>query len=79
MKSRYVGEGKKEWRENQTGFISMYWASQVGNKESPANAGDAGSIPGPGRSQEMARKWQPTPVFLESKKIKPVNPKEDQP
>ena len=51
----------------------------MGNKESPANAGDAGSIPGPRRSQEMARKWQPTPVFLESKKIKPVNPKEDQP
>ena len=32
-------------------------------KNLPANAGDAGSIPGSGRSPQR-RKWQPTPVLL---------------
>ena len=32
-------------------------------KNPPANAGDAGSIPGSGRSPGEG-KWQPTPVFL---------------
>ena len=32
-------------------------------KNPPANAGDAGSIPGLGRFP-WRRKWQPTPVFL---------------
>ena len=35
-------------------------------KESACNAGDAGSIPGSGRSP-WRRKWQPTPVFLPGK------------
>ena len=35
-------------------------------KNPPANAGDAGSIPGLGRSP-WRRKWQPTPVFLPGK------------
>ena len=30
-------------------------------KNPPANAGDAGSIPG------LGRKWQPTPIFLPAK------------
>ena len=34
-------------------------------KNPPANAGDAGSIPGWGRS--WRRKWEPTPVFLSEK------------
>ena len=32
-------------------------------KKLPANTGDTGSIPGPGRSP-CRRKWQPTPLFL---------------
>ena len=32
-------------------------------KNQPANAGDAGLIPGSGRFP-WRRKWQPTPVFL---------------
>ena len=32
-------------------------------KNPPANAGDAGSFPGSGKSPQ-GRKWQPTPVFL---------------
>ena len=36
-------------------------AQQV--KNLPANAGDAGLIPGLGRSP-WRRKWQPTPIFL---------------
>ena len=32
-------------------------------KESACNAGDPGSIPGPGRSPGKGL-WQPTPVFL---------------
>ena len=32
----------------------------------PANAGDAGSLPGSGRFP-WRRKWQPTPVFLPGK------------
>ena len=35
-------------------------------KNLPANAGDAGSIPGPGRFP-WRRKWQPTAVFLPGK------------
>ena len=35
-------------------------------KNSPANAGDMGSIPGLGRSP-WRRKWQPPPVFLPGK------------
>ena len=35
-------------------------------KNPPANAGDAGSIPGSGRCL-CRRKWQPTPVFLPGK------------
>ena len=34
-------------------------------KNPPVNAGDVGSIPGPGRCPR--RKWQPTPVFLPGK------------
>ena len=34
-------------------------------KNSPANAGDTGSIPGSGRC--AGRKWQPSPVFLPGK------------
>ena len=49
-------------------FINFYeyirglprWLS---GKEFMCNAGDAGSIPDPGRSP-WRRKWQPTPVFL---------------
>ena len=36
-------------------------------KNPPANAGDAGSIPGSGRSLGGRKKWQPTPVFLPGK------------
>ena len=36
-------------------------------KNPPANAGDAGSIPGSGRSLGGRKKWQPTPVFLPEK------------
>ena len=35
-------------------------------KNPPANAGDAGSTSGSGRSP-WRRKWQPTPVFLPGK------------
>ena len=35
-------------------------------KNPPANAGDAGSIPGSGRFP-WRRKWQPTPLFLPGK------------
>ena len=35
-------------------------------KSPPANAGDAGSVPGSGRCP-CRRKWQPTPVFLPGK------------
>ena len=35
-------------------------------KNPPANAGDAGSIPGKGKTP-WKRKWQPTPVFLPGK------------
>ena len=35
-------------------------------KNSPANAGDAGLIPGSGKIP-WRRKWQPTPVFLPGK------------
>ena len=35
-------------------------------KNLPANTGDAGSIPGPGRSP-CRRKWQPAPVILPGK------------
>ena len=34
-------------------------------KNPPANAGDMGLIPSPGRSP--GKKWQPTPVFLPGK------------
>ena len=34
-------------------------------KNSPSNAGDAGSIPKLGTS--LGRKWQPTPIFLSGK------------
>ena len=37
----------------------------LGGKNSPANAGDMGSIPGSGRC--AGRKWQPSPVFLPGK------------
>ena len=36
------------------------------DKESACSAGDAGSIPDPGRFP-WKRKWQPTPVFLPEK------------
>ena len=35
-------------------------------KNPPANAGDAGSIPGLGKIPQ-GRKWQPTPIFLTRK------------
>ena len=37
-------------------------------KVSPASAGDAGSIPGSGRSPQR-RKWQPTPVLLPGRSL----------
>ena len=51
------------------------WASWVVLvvKNPPANAGDAGSIPGLGRSPGE-RKWQPTPVFLLGKSREPEEP-----
>ena len=33
-------------------------------KNLPASAGDAGSVPGLGRSISQEMEWQPTPVFL---------------
>ena len=49
----------------QTGTFLKRWASQVAQmlKNLPANAGDAGSIPGSGRYPQK-REWQPTVVFL---------------
>ena len=38
-------------------------------KSQPANAEDAGLIPGSGRPISWKRKWQPTPVFLPGKSV----------
>ena len=37
-----------------------------GIKNPPANAGDAGSVPGVGKIPQR-RQWQPTPIFLPGK------------
>jgi len=44
--------------------INSRWYS---GKESPANAGDAGVIPG--QEDPLRRKWRPTPVFLPRKSL----------
>ena len=38
-------------------------------KNQPANAEDAGLIPGSGRPLPWKRKWSPTPVFLPGKSV----------
>ena len=39
-------------------------AQWVKNPPAVQEMGDAGSVPGLGRSSLWSRKWQPTPVFL---------------
>ena len=47
-------------------FFFFYFLNTFTAKNPPANAGDAGLIPGSGRPL-WRRKWQSTPVFLAGK------------
>ena len=48
-----------------TGISNQGFPGGSDGKESVCNAGDLGSVPGPGRAWRM--EWQPTPVFLSGK------------
>ena len=58
------GKERRSWQPN----LKFVWRYPTGSvvKDLPASAGDAGSIPGLGRSP-WSKSWQRTPVFLPGK------------